>query len=49
MIRVCSTHMGEVHIGFCWGRPKGKSHLEDLDGDERMILDSIFKKMGSGA
>jgi hypothetical protein len=28
------------------GRAEGKSHLEDLDGDGSVILDSIFKKNG---
>jgi hypothetical protein len=34
---------------FLLGRSEGKSHLEDLGGDGRVILDSIFKKMGSGS
>jgi hypothetical protein len=35
---------GEVYTGFCWGDPREREHLEDLDVDERIILKWIFKK-----
>ena len=48
MIRVCSKYVEEVCNRVLLGRPEGKSHLEDLGGDGRVILDSIFKKWDQG-
>jgi hypothetical protein len=35
--------MGE-RIGVLVGKPEGKSHLEDLDVDGRIILRCIFRR-----
>jgi len=34
----------EVHIGFCWGNLRERNDLEDLDMDERIILNLISRK-----
>jgi len=36
---------GEVHVGFWWGDPKERDHLEDLGVDGRIIL--TFKNLAS--
>jgi len=37
--------IGEVHIGFCWGKHEGRHHLEK-DIDLRIILKWILSGMG---
>jgi hypothetical protein len=32
-----------VYIGFCWGNPREKDHLEDAGMDGRIILKWIFR------
>jgi hypothetical protein len=38
----------EVRTGFWWGSLREKSHLEDLNIDERIILKWIFRKWMGG-
>jgi hypothetical protein len=33
-----------VYIGFCWGNPSERDHLEDPGVDWKIILRWIFKK-----
>jgi hypothetical protein len=37
MGRACSMVAGEVHTGFCWGKPE-RDHLQDLHIDGRIKL-----------
>ena len=41
-------HVAKVHIGFWWGNPKERDHLEDRGIDWRIILIWIFMK-GDGS
>jgi len=34
----------DVHIGFWWGNPREREHLQDLGVDGRIILKLIYKK-----
>ena len=40
----CCTNDGKVHIGFCWGNPRERNDLEDLDMDGSIILKSNSRK-----
>jgi len=44
----CSTYGGELCIGFWWGNPRKRDHLEDPGVDGRIILRWIFRKEGVG-
>ena len=37
-----------AYIGFCWGNPRKKDHLEDVGVDGRIILKWIFRKWNGG-
>jgi hypothetical protein len=41
-----STNWGRrgMHIGFWWGSKKERDHYEDLDVDERIILEWILER-----
>jgi hypothetical protein len=41
MGRACSTHGGEVHIGFWWGNLRERDHLEDPDVDIKISIHEI--------
>jgi hypothetical protein len=41
MGRACSMVAGEVHTGFCWGKPE-RDHLQDLHTDGRIKLKYIL-------
>jgi len=45
----CSTYVGEVYTGFCWGSLKERNQLEDPGVDGRIILRWICKKCDVGA
>jgi hypothetical protein len=38
----------EVHTGFWWRNLREGDHLEDLGVDGRIILKSIFERLGGG-
>ena len=42
MWRICGRR--EVHRGLWWGNLEERDHLEDLDGDGRIISKEILKK-----
>ena len=37
-----------VYIGFWWGNPRERDHLEDASMDGRIILKRIFRKWDGG-
>jgi hypothetical protein len=39
---------GDVHVGFWWGNPREREHLEDLRLYGRLMFKWIFKKSVSG-